>query len=61
MYVVLGSRNRGERGPDYFTCTNERNSERVTGFFLKMPLVAEVTTLLPGFLTPRIVMHRCSA
>ena len=36
-------------------------SARVAGLSLKRPRTADVTVRLPGFLTPRIDMHRCSA
>ncbi len=39
----------------------EKNSARVLGFSRKIPRVADVTTRLPGFLIPRMVIHWCSA
>ena len=36
-------------------------SARVAGFSRKMPRTAEVTVTAPGFCTPRMVIHRCSA
>ncbi len=36
-------------------------SARVAGLSLNIPRTADVTVSDPGFLTPRIDMHRCSA
>ena len=36
-------------------------SARVEASLRKRPRTAEVTVVVPGFLTPRIDMHRCSA
>lgn len=51
------------RGPRYslLPWTRDRNSERVMALRRKMPRVAEVTKLEPGFLMPRMVRQRCSA
>jgi len=36
-------------------------SARVAWFSRKMPRTTEVTVTAPGFCTPRMVIHRCSA
>ena len=40
---------------------NDIASALVAGFSLKMPRTTDVTVVAPGFLTPRMVMQRCSA
>ena len=47
--------------PAYVPRTSDRNSARVTLDRLNCPRMALVTMRLPGFLTPRMVMQRCSA
>src|SRR5439155_8178561 len=41
--------------------TSSSASVRVLASERKTPRTAEVTVVAPAFLTPRIVMHRCSA
>ena len=45
----------------YLLCRREKNSALVLDLLRKMPLTTEVTIALPGFLIPRMTMHRCSA
>ncbi len=40
---------------------SERNSLLVTVLLRKVPRTADVIIFVPGFLTPRIIMQRCSA
>ena len=44
-----------------FPYINDKISDRLAGFSLKMPRRALVTMMLPGFLAPRIVMQVCVA
>ncbi len=48
-------------GIAYLFPTREKNSARLALRRRNSPLSAEVMMLLPGFLTPRITMHMCSA
>ncbi len=40
---------------------SDMNSARVAGLRWKTPRMALVTVMLPGFWTPRIVIHKCDA
>src|ERR1039457_1515421 len=47
--------------PRYRPCTNCIASARVAWSLRNRPRTAEVTVWVPGFFTPRMDMHRCSA